>query len=101
MWIKLLECACHLKDGWLQDECCCRHLRAHEFTQDKTRREEDTSLSQSVTNLVEVQYSQNQSYHFKDLSTPFIIERVGHKIQEKLTREAFERSPSNSFYSSA
>ena len=98
--MKLLECARHLKDGWLQDECCCRHLRAQEFTQDKTRREEDTSLSQSLTNLVEVQYSQNQSYYFKDLSTPFIIERAGHKVQEKLTREAFERSPSNSFYSS-
>ena len=44
--MKLLECACHLKDGWLQDECCCRHLRVQEFTQDKTRREKDTSLSQ-------------------------------------------------------
>jgi len=65
-----LVCARHLKDGWFQDECCCHHLRAQEFTQDKTRREEDTSLSQSLTNLVEVQYSQNQSYDFKDLSTP-------------------------------
>jgi len=101
MWMKLLECVRHLKNGWLQDECCCRHLRAQEFTQDKTRREENTSLSQSLTNLVEVQYSQNQSYYFKDLSTHFIIERAGHKVQEKLTTEAFERSPSNSFYSSA
>ena len=90
----------NLKDGWLQDECCCRHLRAQEFTQDKTRREEDTSLSHSFTTLVEVLYSQNQSYYFKDLSTPFIIERAGLKVQEKLTREAVERSPSNSFYSS-
>ena len=88
MWMKLLECARHLKDGWLQDECCCRHLRAQEFTQDKTRREEDTSLSHSFTNLVEVLYSQNQSYYFKDLSTPFIIERAGHKY----TREAYKRS---------
>ena len=46
MWMKLLECARHLKDGWLQDECSCRHLRDQEFTQDKTRREEDTSLFQ-------------------------------------------------------
>jgi len=88
--MKLLECAHHLKDGWLQDECCCRHLRVQEFTQDKTRREEYTSLSQSLTNLVEVQYSQNQSYYFKDLSLPFIIERVGHKVQGKLTREALK-----------
>ena len=55
--MKLLECALHLQDGWLQDECCCRHLRAQEFTQDKTRREEDTSLSHSLTKLVEVLYS--------------------------------------------
>ena len=58
MWMKLLECARHLKDDWLQDECCYRHLRAQEFTQDKTRREEDTSLSHSLTKLVEVLYSQ-------------------------------------------
>ena len=43
------NCARHLKDGWLQDECCCRHLRSQEFTQDKTRREEDTSLTHSLT----------------------------------------------------
>ena len=88
MWMKFLECARHLKDGWLQDECCCRHLRVQEFTQDKTRREEDTSLSHSLTNLVEVLYSQNQSYYFKDLSLPFIMRRTGHKykrsLQEKL-----------------
>ena len=69
---------------WLQDECCCRHLRDQEFTQDKTRGGEDASLSQSLTNLVEVQYSQNQSYYFKALSLPLIMRKTGHK--EKLLK---------------
>ena len=72
---------------------CCRHLRTQECTQDKTRREEDTSLSHSLTNLVEVLYSQNQSYHFKDLSLPFIMRTTGHKykgcLQEKLWKVTF------------
>ena len=71
MWMKLLECARHLKDGWLQDECCCRHLRAQEFTQDKTSREEDTSLSQSLTNLVEVLYSKKSILLFQRPKHPF------------------------------
>ena len=37
----------------IQDECCCYHLRAQEISQDKTRKGEDTSLSHSLTNLVE------------------------------------------------
>ena len=49
--------------------------------------EKKTQVSlNSLTNLGEVQYSQNQSYYFKDLCTPFIIERVGHKVQEKLLK---------------
>ena len=96
MWMKLLECASHLKDGWLQDECCCRHLRAQEFTQDKARREKDTSLSHSLTNLVEVLYSQKSILLFQRPQHPF-YNREGWS-QSK--REAFERSPSNSFYSS-
>jgi len=58
------NCARHLKDGWLQDECCYCHLRAQEFPQDKTRREEDTSLSHSLTNLVEVFYSKKSILTF-------------------------------------
>ena len=63
--------------------------------------EKKTQVSlNSLTNVGEVLYSKINSYYFKDLSIPFIIERAGHKVQEKLTRKAFERSPSNSFYSS-
>jgi len=95
--MKLLECASHLKDGWLQDECCCRHLRAQEFTQDKARREKDTSLSHSLTNLVEVLYSQKSILLFQRPKHPF-YNREG---WSQSTRKAFESSPSNSFYSSA
>ena len=80
MWLELLELCTPL-----QDECCFRHLRAQEFTQDKTRREEDTSLSLSLTNLVKVLYSEKSilTSYFKDLSTPFIIERAGHKCTKE------------------
>jgi len=69
--------------GFKMDGCC--RLRVQEFTQDKTRREEDTSLSQSLTNLVEVLYSQKSilTFYFKDPSTPFIIERAGHKCTKE------------------
>ena len=49
--------------------------------------EEKTQVSQSLTNLGEFLYSKYQiSYSFKDVSTPFIIERAGHKVQEKLLK---------------
>ena len=81
----------HLKDEWLQDECSCCHLRVQECTEDKTRREEDRSLSQfSLTNLGEVLYSQNQFYYFKASSPPFIRRRIGHLLQKKLTIEVLQ-----------
>jgi len=94
MWMKLLECARHLKDGWLQDECCCRHLRTQEFTQDKTRREEDTSLSHSLTKLVKVFYSKKSILLLK---VPFMP--LYRDIRPtKSTREGtFEESPSSLF----
>ena len=90
------NCACHLKDGWLQDECCFRHLRAQEFPQDKTRREEDTSLSHSLTNLVEVLYSQKSifNFSFQTPKHPF-YNREGGSQMYKIRK--LERSPSNSF----
>jgi len=81
-----------LKDERLQDECRCRHLRFQECTQDKTRRGEDTSLSQPLNNLGEVLYSKYQFYYFKDPSLPFIGRRTGHLLQKKLTREALQGS---------
>ena len=92
MWMKLLECGRHLKDGWLQDECCCRHLRAQEFTQDKTRREEDTSLYQSLTNLVEILYSQKSILLFQRPKPSFYREEDRSLLQRKLTREALQGS---------
>ena len=61
--------------GWLQDECCCRHLRAQEISQDNTRRGEDISLSHSLTNLVEILYSQNSTSNllFQRPKHPFYI----------------------------
>ena len=97
--MKLLECARHLKDGWLQDECGCRHLRAQEFTQDKTRREEDTSLSHSLTKLVEVLYSQKSILLFQRLKPSFYRGRTGHQLQrslqEKLSKVAYNSSTSS------
>ena len=78
------NCARHLKDGWLQDDCRCRHLRAQEFTQDKTRREEDTSLSHSLTNLVEVLYSKKSILLFQRPKPPF----YNGENQSQSTREA-------------
>jgi len=71
-------------------------LRAQEFPQDKTRREEDTSLSHSLTNLVEVSLLSKSilTFYFKDPNTPFIIERAGHKCTKE---KELEKSPSNAF----
>ena len=47
--------------------------------------EKKTQVSlNSLTDLVEVQYSQNQSYYFKDLNLPFIMRRTGHKYKRSL-----------------
>jgi len=70
--------------GWLQDECC-RHLRAQEISQDKTRRGEDTSLSHSLTNLVEVLYSQKSTLNlsFQRAMHPFYNREGRSKLQGK------------------
>jgi len=81
-----------LKDERLQEECRCRHLRFQECTQDKTRKKEDTSLSQFTHQFGRGSLLKNQFYHFKDPSLPFIGRRTGHKLQRKLTREALQGS---------
>jgi len=79
-----------LKDERIQDECSCCHLRVQECTQDKTRREEDTSLSQFTHQFGRVSLLKNQFYHFKDPSPSFIGRRTSHILQKKLTREALQ-----------
>jgi len=79
-----------LKDDWLQDECFCRRLRVREFTQDKTRREEDISLSQFTDqfgrgsiltkSILLFQRPKSSSYREEDRS----------QVQGKLTREALK-----------
>jgi len=81
-----------LKDERLQDECSCRHLRLQECTQDKTRREEDTSLSQFTHQFGRGSLLKNQFYYFKDPSFPFIRRRIGHLFTKKLAREALQGS---------
>ena len=60
--------------------------------------EKKTQVSlNSLTNLGEVLYSQNQSYYFKDPTLPFIGRRTDHyykgSLQEKLCKVAFLTLP--------
>ena len=53
--------------------------------------EKKTQVSlNSLTNLVEVHYSQSQSYYFKELSLPFIMRRTGHKYKESLQEKLWK-----------
>ena len=70
----------------------CRHLRVQECTQDKTRREEDTSLSQFTHQFGRGSLLKNQFYYFKDPSLPFIGRRTVHVFTKKLAREALQGS---------
>ena len=86
MWMKLLECARHLKDGWLQDECRYRHLRFQECTQDKTRIGEETSLS--ITHQFgRISLLKISNLNFKDSSPPFIGEGPVMSLQRSLQRK--------------
>jgi len=85
------ECCCrHLKDDWLQDECCCRHLRDQEFTQDKTRREEDTSLSQFTYQFGRGSILTKSILLIQRPKPSFYREEDQTQVQGKLTREALK-----------
>ena len=84
------KCARHLKDDWLQDECWCRHLRDQEFTQDKTRREEDTSLSQFTHKFGRDSILTKSILLFQRPKPSFYREEDRSQVQGKLTREALK-----------
>ena len=86
------KCARHLKDDWLQDECSCRHLRDQEFTQDKTIREEDTSLSQFTHQFGRGLILTKTILLFQRPKPSFYREEDRSLLQRKLTREALQSS---------
>jgi len=79
-----------LKDGWLQNECCYRHLRDQEFTQDKTRREEDTSLSKFTHQFGRGSLLTKSILLFQRTKPSFYNEEDRSQVQGKLTREALK-----------
>ena len=93
MWLELLE-MCTPLEGWIGFKMSVVSATWETKNSLKIRLEEKkTQVSlNSLTNLGEVQYSQNQSYYFKDLSLPFIERRTWSQVQRKLTREALKGS---------
>jgi len=81
-----------LKDDRLQDECSCRHLRDQEFTQDKTRREKDTSLSQFTHQFGKGSILTKSILLFQRSKSSFYREEDWSQLQRKLTREALQGS---------